>query len=97
MDAVTVSDPEVLSSSGLKEESSPPRKKLKKDTVHLEFNDQHLYPSKVLDKIEEEEPKSILAEIMYLRKMQQCKEEEVGITEFISLDLPGFTGILKKR
>ncbi len=29
--------------------------------------------------------------------VQLKKEMEVGITEFISPDLPGFTGILKKR
>ena len=29
--------------------------------------------------------------------MQLRKEEDVGITEFVSPDIPGFTGILKKR
>lgn len=29
--------------------------------------------------------------------IQLKKEMEVGITEFVSPDLPGFTGILKKR
>ena len=29
--------------------------------------------------------------------MQLRKEEDVGVTEFVSPDLPGFTGILKKR
>lgn len=29
--------------------------------------------------------------------IQLKKETEVGITEFVSPDLPGFTGILKKR
>lgn len=29
--------------------------------------------------------------------VQLKKEMEVGITEFVSPDLPGFTGILKKR
>ena len=29
--------------------------------------------------------------------MQLHKEEDVGITEFVSPELPGFTGILKKR
>lgn len=28
---------------------------------------------------------------------QFCKELECGITEFVSPELPGFTGILKKR
>ena len=28
---------------------------------------------------------------------QLSKEAEVGITEFVSPDLPGFNGILKKR
>ena len=28
---------------------------------------------------------------------QLSKEAEVGITEFVSPDLPGFSGILKKR
>ena len=30
-------------------------------------------------------------------EVQLKKETEVGITEFVSPDLPGFTGILKKR
>ena len=34
---------------------------------------------------------------MDLLQMQMHKEEDVGITEFISPDLPGFTGVLKKR
>jgi hypothetical protein len=29
--------------------------------------------------------------------LQLHKEEDVGITEFVSPDLPGFSGILKKR
>ena len=29
--------------------------------------------------------------------MQLHKEEDVGITEFVSPELPGFTGVLKKR
>lgn len=29
--------------------------------------------------------------------VQAMKEAEVGITEFVCPDLPGFTGILKKR
>jgi tRNA pseudouridine13 synthase len=32
-----------------------------------------------------------------LADVQAMKEAEVGITKFVSPDLPGFTGILKKR
>ena len=32
-----------------------------------------------------------------IHDMQLHKEEDVGITEFVSPELPGFTGILKKR
>jgi len=102
LDAVTSSDPESFKnalSSGLKEEgeSSPPRKKLKKDPRYSASTNQLLYSSKVLYRVDEEESKSILAKMMDQSKMQQHKEEDVGITEFISPDLPGFTGILKKR
>ena len=30
-------------------------------------------------------------------ELQLRKEEDVGITEFVSPDLPGFSGVLKKR
>jgi len=100
-DATTTSDPDApqeVSLSNIQEEDLvPPRKKLKKDdghsmsTAHLPSSS-HLLPRAV-----EEDNNPILAQIMDQCKMQQHKEEDVGITEFVNPGLPGFTGILKKR
>lgn len=43
------------------------------------------------------EPPSAAALPQSSRNEQLSKEAEVGITEFVSPDLPGFSGILKKR
>ncbi|MCJ1252058.1 hypothetical protein MMC30_009296 [Trapelia coarctata] len=99
LDAATGPEaPKKTLSSGIEEEeSSPPRKKLKKDAGHSASTEQLQLPSKILERVDEEEPKSNFAQIMDQSKMQQNKEEDVGIIEFVSPDLTGFTGILKKR
>ena len=66
--------------------SSSPRKKLKMDdnsSLPLVMNED-VIPMQSLNK--EEKP-----------VVQLTKEAEVGITEFVSPELSGFTGILKKR
>lgn len=100
VDAATVSEPGVSEQavpSGLKEENLlPPRKKLKKDSTFSASDAQLQHPSKTYRRIDEVY-RSGLAQMMDQSKTQQHKEEDVGITEFVSPDLPGFTGILKKR
>ena len=69
--------------------SSSPRKKLKMDdnsSLPLVMNEDKLSMQSQNNK---EEP--------IVHETQFTKEAEVGITEFISPELPGFTGILKKR
>lgn len=61
-----------------------PRKRLKVDNAQNEAND------------------TIIAEVPATESSsssntQATKELDVGITEFVSADIPGFEGVLKKR
>lgn len=60
-----------------------PRKRLKVDNVQSEDND------------------TVVAEVPVdsssTPNTQATKEVDVGITEFVSADIPGFEGVLKKR
>lgn len=79
------------------EDSVPPRKKFKKDAGRPVGSDQLLNSSRLLPRALGEEHSLILAQIMDQCRMQQHKEEDVGITEFVNPSLLGFTGIIKKR
>ena len=68
-----------------------PRKKLKTEHLSLDgtMEDTVAAPNELMPDgppIEEDGPDTCLS-----------KEAECGITEFVSPDLPGFTGVLKKR
>ena len=64
---------------------SSPRKKLKMDTDST--------PNAVLGDITLQQNSSSQEP----PDLQLSKEAQVGITEFVSSDLPGFNGLLKKR
>lgn len=101
LDNTTTSYPdtplEARLSSNQEEDSTPPRKKLKKDAGHSVSSAQLPTLSDCLSRAVEGDNNPILAQITDQCKMQQHKEEDVGITEFVNPGLPGFTGILKKR
>ncbi|KAL9098034.1 MAG: hypothetical protein Q9187_009747 [Circinaria calcarea] len=65
---------------------SSPRKKLKMEQGHISNSTMGLDTTIDALALQQEHHES-----------QLSKEAEVGITEFVSPDLPGFTGILKKR
>ena len=65
---------------------SSPRKKLKMDTGSVSTSARDPFSTDRKIPSTQESP-----------DIQLSKEEEVGITEFVSPDLPGFNGILKKR
>ena len=66
---------------------SSPRKKLKTDDTSAERTFSILEPKTSM--MSGAEPKPQISQL--------SKEAEVGIVEFVSPDLPGFSGILKKR
>ncbi|MCJ1283171.1 hypothetical protein MMC26_002498 [Xylographa opegraphella] len=75
---------------------SSPRKRLKMDTDTMD-RDQNPQRSTEFTPSDKENLSSLAKASMDFHSLQTHKEEDVGITEFISPDLPGFTGILKKR
>lgn len=66
---------------------SSPRKKLKMEQGHISNGTMGLETTTI----------DALALQQEHHESQLSKEAEVGITEFVSPDLLGFTGILKKR
>ncbi|MCJ1377806.1 hypothetical protein MMC17_000902 [Xylographa soralifera] len=76
--------------------TSSPRKRLKMDPETMDL-DQKPESLTKLTPSDQGNSSSLANPPMDHHKMQLHKEEDVGITEFISPDLPGFTGILKKR
>lgn len=67
---------------------SPPRKKLKMEQGYVSTGTMDLNTT-TIDALALQQQKH--------HESQLGKEAEVGITEFVSPDLPGFNGILKKR
>lgn len=75
---------------------SSPRKKLKMDTEALSLESK-LRSTNVEGPYPHGGEHPLVSTTMDFRKMQLHKEEDVGITELVSPDLAGFTGVLKKR
>ena len=72
------------------EQPSSPRKKLKMNKDP---------DSSIEDVIRSANPSNerLISTMQELEASQLSKENEVGITEFVSPGMPGFSGILKKR
>ena len=75
---------------------SSPRKKLKMDVPSSNFSEEHQVAGEP-SSLYQENATSVVTLPKSSHDLQVHKEEDVGITEFISPDLPGFTGVLKKR
>ncbi|MCJ1393339.1 hypothetical protein MMC18_006212 [Xylographa bjoerkii] len=75
---------------------SSPRKRLKMDTEAMDVDRKPEMHPKLIPS-DHKTSSSVAKPSVDPHSMQLHKEEDVGITEFISPDLPGFTGILKKR
>ncbi|MCJ1420685.1 hypothetical protein MMC32_007044 [Xylographa parallela] len=75
---------------------SSPRKRLKMDTATIDLDQKPLSPT-ILIPSNKGNLSSLAKPSTDHPNMQLHKEADVGITEFISPELPGFTGILKKR